>query len=53
MVCFFVFCFVFLLFLWAAPMAYGGSQARGRRMVNPLNEGRDQTRNLMVSSQIR
>ena len=22
--------FVFLLFLWAAPTAYGGSQARGR-----------------------
>ena len=22
--------FVFLLFLWAAPVAYGGSQARGR-----------------------
>jgi len=27
---FFVFFFVFLLFLWAAPAAYGGSQARGR-----------------------
>ena len=24
------FFFVFLLFLWAAPAAYGGSQARGR-----------------------
>ena len=22
--------FVFLLFLWAAPVTYGGSQARGR-----------------------
>ena len=29
MLWFFV-CFVFLLFLWAAPAAYGGSQARGR-----------------------
>ena len=28
-VCLFV--FVFLLFLWAAPTAYGGSQARGLR----------------------
>jgi len=28
---FFLFvCFVFLLFLWATPAAYGGSQARGR-----------------------
>ena len=26
----FFFFFVFLLFLWAAPAAYGGSQARGR-----------------------
>ena len=26
----FLFFFVFLLFLWAAPMAYGSSQARGR-----------------------
>ena len=26
----FLFFFVFLLFLWAAPAAYGGSQARGR-----------------------
>jgi len=26
---FFFFSFVFLLFLWAAPAAYGGSQARG------------------------
>ena len=26
----FVCLFVFLLFLWAAPTAYGGSQARGR-----------------------
>ena len=25
----FLYFFVFLLFLWAAPMAYGGSQARG------------------------
>ena len=27
---FFLFFFVFLLFLWATPVAYGGSQARGR-----------------------
>ena len=27
---FFFFFFVFLLFLWATPSAYGGSQARGR-----------------------
>ena len=27
---FFFVCFVFLLFLWATPAAYGGSQARGR-----------------------
>ena len=29
---FFLFCFVFCLFAisWAAPVAYGGSQARGR-----------------------
>ena len=27
---FILFFFVFLLFLWAAPAAYGGSQARGR-----------------------
>jgi len=27
--CTFFFFFVFLLFLWAAPAAYGGSQARG------------------------
>ena len=27
---FFFFFLVFLLFLWAAPAAYGGSQARGR-----------------------
>ena len=27
---FLFFVFVFLLFLWAAPTAYGGSQARGR-----------------------
>ena len=26
----FIYFFVFLLFLWAAPAAYGGSQARGR-----------------------
>ena len=26
----FIFFFVFLLFLWAAPAAYGGSQARGQ-----------------------
>ena len=26
----YLFIFVFLLFLWAAPAAYGGSQARGR-----------------------
>ena len=28
--CAFFFFFVFLLFLWAVPTAYGGSQARGR-----------------------
>ena len=29
--CFVLFCFVvFLLFLWAAPTAYGGSEVRGR-----------------------
>ena len=27
---FFCFCFVFLAISWAAPAAYGGSQARGR-----------------------
>ena len=52
----------------AAPAAYGGSQARGligavaaglhhssqqRLILNPLNKGRDQTRNLMVPSRIR
>ena len=48
-------------------MAYGGSQARGligtvvtglhhnsqqHQILNPLNEGRDQTRNLKVPTQI-
>ena len=78
--------FFFLIFFaisWAAPAAYGGSQARGligavaaslrqshsnagsepclrptpqltqHRIVNPLSKARDQTRNLMVPSQIR
>ena len=52
----------------AAPVVYGGSQARGligvvaaslhhsswqHQILNPLSEARDQTRNLMVSSWIR
>ena len=60
------FCLFVLLFR-AAPVAYGGSQARGpigataagiyhslqqRRILNPLSDARDRTRNLMVPSQI-
>ena len=70
--------FYFFAISWAAPAAYGGSQARGpigavaaslrqshsnarsephlrpipRRILNPLSEARDQTRNLMVPSRI-
>ena len=55
--------FFFFLSFRAAPMAYGGSQARGRigavagglhhsscqhQILNPLREARDRTRNLMV-----
>ena len=59
--------FIFLLF-WAAPMAYGGSQARGRitvvaaslhhsswqcQILNLLSEARDGTHGLMVPSWVR
>ena len=64
------FFFFFCLFAisWAAPAAYGSSQARGqieavatslhhnsrqRRILNPLSKARDRTRNLMVPSRIR
>ena len=64
---YFILFFVFCLFR-AAPVAYGGSQARGliratatglhhssqqRRIGNPVSEARDQTHNLMVPIQIR
>ena len=60
------FFFVFCPFR-SAPMAYGGSQARGlivavaagpchsswqRQLLNPLSEARDRTRNLMVPNWI-
>ena len=67
--CFFFFIFFCLFAIsWAAPEAYGGSQARGLiravaaglhhssqqcQIFNPLSEARNRTRNLMVSSQIR
>ena len=58
---------LFLFFFRATPMAYGGSQARGRtgavaagichssqqrQILNPLSKVRDQTCNLMVPSWI-
>ena len=64
--CLFIHSFIQCLFR-AVPMAYGSSQARGsnrswscwptpqpqqRRILNPLSEARNQTRNLMVPSQI-
>ena len=63
----FIFC-LFLLFLWAATTAYGGSQARGRIgavttvlhhssqqcwILNPLSKARDRTHNLMDTSGVR
>ena len=66
---FFVFAFFWPFHLFrAAPVTYGGSQARGpvgavapglyhssrqRWILNPLREARDQTLNLMVPSRIR
>ena len=59
---------LFVCFLRATPVTYGGSQARGsigataarlrhspqqRRILNLVSEARDQTRNLMVPSRIR
>ena len=64
----FFFVVLFFVLFRATPEAYGGSQARGligavatdlhhssqrRRILNPLSEARDRTRNLMVPSQIR
>jgi len=58
---------LFFVFFRAAPTAYGGSQARGligaiaaglrhssqqHLILNPLNEARDRTHELMVPSQI-
>ena len=65
---FFFLSFCLFAISWAAPVAYGGSQASGligtvaaslhhssqqRWIINPLSKGRDRTRNLMVPSRIR
>ena len=65
---FFVRLFFFLFLFKAMPEAYGGPQASGQmgatavglyhssrqyQILNPLSEARDQTCNLMVTSQIR
>ena len=43
----FFFFFVFLLFLWAAPAAYGGSQARG--LIGAVATGLRQSHSNAVS----
>ena len=64
----FLFLFCFFCLFRAIPVAYGGSQARGRIgatvtglhhssqqcwILNPLSEARDQTHVLMDASQVR